>query len=73
MNQLEFSPISEKDEESLDTFSFLHKECQPHVPKHHLLFAQGCKKFFDRFDKSVHNRKSYGFQLLKQFILFSSD
>lgn len=28
---------------------------------------------FDRLNRTAHNRKSYSFQLLKQFILFSSD
>ncbi len=31
------------------------------------------KKIFERLCRASYNRQSYGFQLLKQFILFSSD
>lgn len=82
MNQLDFSPISEKEEESIDTFSFLQRETNTVYRRqlHHRshgnmkpIFAHAATKMFLRLERATHNRKSYGFQLLKQFILFSSD
>ena len=67
MNELEFSPISEKNEESIDTVSFIYQ------PKESNEKGKSTIPLCDSLDLLLTHRLSYSMQLLKQFYLFSSD
>lgn len=57
----------------MDGFSFLHSHHQSNRKKPVRLTHQAALRIFEKLNRICHNRKSYSFQLLKQFILFSSD
>ena len=67
MNELEFSPISEKNEESIDTVSFIYQ------PKETNERGKNPEQLAVTLNWILTNRLSFSMQLLKQFILFSSD